>query len=58
MKFKNYLEGIVGVGTYPMVSLFIFFTFFVILTVWAVRVNKGYISEMKNLPFGKENENN
>jgi cytochrome c oxidase cbb3-type subunit IV len=51
MKFINYLEKITGVGIYPMVSLLIFFVFFVGLTFWALKANKRYISEMKNIPF-------
>ena len=55
MKFINYLESITGVGIYPLTSLVIFFTFFVALTAWALKANKNYISEMKQLPFN-ENE--
>lgn len=58
MKFKHYLESITGVGVYPLVSLLIFFTFFTVLTLWAVKANKGYISELKNIPFGNQNDNN
>ena len=57
MKFKNYLESITGVGIYPLTSLVIFFLFFSLLLVWALRVNKQYIGELKQLPFvGNENE--
>jgi hypothetical protein len=58
MKFKNYLESIAGVGIYPMVSLFIFLGFFTVLTIWALKVNKGYINSIKNIPLGNENDNN
>ena len=57
MKFKNYLESITGVGVYPMVSLIIFFVFFSLLLLWALKVNKQYIGEMKRLPFpGNDND--
>lgn len=51
MKFKNYLEGIIGIGIYPMVSLLIFFVFFTALTIWAVKANKDYINSIKHLPI-------
>lgn len=53
MKFKNYLEHITGVGLYPMISLLLFFIFFTVLTMWALRANKKYIDIMKQLPFNK-----
>jgi cbb3-type cytochrome oxidase subunit 3 len=54
MKFINYLKAIAGVEVFPMISLFIFFLFFVALVVWAVKVNKQYITEMKNIPFDND----
>lgn len=57
MKFKHYLEHITGVGIYPMVSLFIFFTFFTVLSIWAMKANKKYINELKNIPLGNTNDN-
>ncbi|RYZ56266.1 MAG: CcoQ/FixQ family Cbb3-type cytochrome c oxidase assembly chaperone [Sphingobacteriales bacterium] len=57
MKFINYLEGITGVGIYPMTSLILFFLFFSALSVWAFKADKKYITAMKELPFAG-NENN
>jgi cbb3-type cytochrome oxidase subunit 3 len=54
MKFINYLETISGIEIYPMISLGIFFIFFIALTVWALTVSKNHIMEMKNLPFDKK----
>jgi cytochrome c oxidase cbb3-type subunit IV len=57
MKFINYLEGITGVGIYPLTSLILFFVFFTALSVWAFKADKNYINTMKQLPFpGEENE--
>lgn len=53
MKFRHYLESIAGVDIYPMVSLIIFFSFFAGLLFWAVKANKQYINEAKNLPLDK-----
>jgi cbb3-type cytochrome oxidase subunit 3 len=57
MKFKHYLESITGVSIYPLVSLLVFFVFFVALTWYVVRADKKHINEMKNIPLG-ENEQN
>ncbi len=58
MKFINYLKSIAGVEIFPMISLAIFFIFFIVLTVWALKANKQHIIEMKNIPFDKKNDNN
>jgi hypothetical protein len=54
MKFINYLEKITGVDVYAMTSFFIFFTFFVIMTVWALRADKGLIKKLSNIPLDEE----
>ena len=56
MKFINYLQSIAGVGVFPMIGLTIFFVFFVVLVIWALRVNKEYITDMKNIPLDIKNE--
>jgi hypothetical protein len=57
MKFIHYLETITGVGIFPLISLLIFFVFFTVLLFWILRVDKKYISELKNIPFpGSETE--
>lgn len=56
MKFINYLQSIAEIGIFPMLSLAIFFTFFVLLLIWTSKVSKKHIIEMKNLPL--ENVNN
>ena len=51
MKFKNYLETISGISIFPMISLAIFFIFFVVLITWTMTVKKERIAELKNTPF-------
>ena len=51
MKFINYLESITGVGIYPLISLMIFFLFFVGVTWYVVKANKFYIDRVKNMPL-------
>jgi len=57
LKFvKNHLESITGVEVYPLISLVIFFGFFVLLFWWVITAKKDYIDMVSNLPL--ENKNN
>jgi cytochrome c oxidase cbb3-type subunit 4 len=55
MKFINYLKAIAGIEIYPLISLLLFFTFFIGLTIWVIKANKSYIKKMENLPLENEN---
>jgi hypothetical protein len=56
MKFINYLESIAGIEVFPLISLTLFFSFFVVLTIWVLKVDKKRIMEMKNIPLNESNE--
>ncbi|MGQ2984828.1 CcoQ/FixQ family Cbb3-type cytochrome c oxidase assembly chaperone [Flavobacterium sp.] len=61
LKFVKYnLESISGVGIFPILSLLIFFIFFVVLYVWVYTYKKEKIAEISQLPFdgAEANENN
>ncbi len=49
--YKNVLESIQGITVYPLISLAIFFTFFVLLIVWVVRMKKTDIEAYSRLPL-------
>lgn len=51
---KQYAETINNVELYPMISLFIFFSFFIVLLVFVKKMNKERVEELSNLPFEKE----
>lgn len=52
LKFvKHNLETIDGVAIYPIISLTIFFTAFVLFTVWAMTYSKETIEEISDLPL-------
>lgn len=65
--FSNNLTSIDGVYIYPVIALVIFFSLFVGILIWTVRIKQSYISEMENLPLdetetqlknsGSDNEN-
>ncbi len=58
LKFvKSHLETIEGVATYPMISLTIFFLFFVGLFWWVFTASKGHIKEMSELPLDDQQPN-
>lgn len=51
MKFINYLESIAGVEIFPFTSLFIFFTFFLAVTIYVFGTNKKYLAEVSQIPL-------
>ncbi len=59
LKFvKGYMESIEGVAIYPMISLIIFFAFFMVLGWWVFTASKSYIKEVSELPLDKDNQQN
>ncbi len=58
LKFvKGNLENIDNVQIYPMISLLIFFVFFVVLFYWVITAKKEHIAEVSNIPLEDENNN-
>ena len=51
MKFINYLEKITGVDIFARSSFFIFFTFFIVMTVWAFKADKKLIDRINRIPL-------
>ncbi len=52
LKFvKNHMESITGIEIYPLISLLIFFTFFVVLFWWVFTAKKEYINTVSQLPL-------
>lgn len=61
LKFvKHNLESISGIEIYPIISLLIFFIFFIGLYSWVYTYRKDKINELSQLPFseGDEHKNN
>ncbi|WP_375323445.1 CcoQ/FixQ family Cbb3-type cytochrome c oxidase assembly chaperone [Flagellimonas sp. GZD32] len=59
MKFiKNHMESIEGIANYPMISLMIFFLFFVLLFWWVLTATKEHIKEMGELPLDNNDQQN
>ncbi|WP_233530619.1 CcoQ/FixQ family Cbb3-type cytochrome c oxidase assembly chaperone [Gelidibacter salicanalis] len=53
---KNHMDSISGIEIYPVISLLIFFTFFVALFWWVFTAKKDYIKKMSNIPLDNQNE--
>jgi cytochrome c oxidase cbb3-type subunit 3 len=51
MKFRTYLENIVGIEIFPLISLIIFFGFFISLLVFVIGIDKKSLRNMSNLPL-------
>lgn len=49
--YKNVLESMAGVDVYPIISLIIFFLFFIGVLLWVMKADKSYINKMGSLPL-------
>jgi|LakMenEpi03Aug12_release.lakeMendotaPanAssembly.Ray.scaffolds.fasta_scaffold2958511_1 cbb3-type cytochrome oxidase subunit 3 len=58
MKFINYLTSIAGIEIFPLISLLIFFGFFVVLTVWLLRTDKKRMNDLAAMAIEPKQENN
>lgn len=59
LKFiKHHMETIAGIEIFPLISLIIFFTFFVGLTIYIMRADKKQINEIANLPLDENEDTN
>ena len=50
------MESIDGIATYPIISLLIFFIFFVGLFAWVFTASKEHIKEMSEIPLENNDE--
>jgi cbb3-type cytochrome oxidase subunit 3 len=51
MKFSTYLEQIMGVSIFPVISLLLFVAFFTGVIVWIYTIDKKEIEHLENLPL-------
>jgi hypothetical protein len=52
------LEQISGVEIYPIISLLLFFVFFIVVGYMVLTTDKEHIEEMKNLPLDSDMDQN
>ncbi len=51
------MDSISGIEIYPIISLLIFFGFFVVLFLWVFTAKKEYIESVSNIPLELDNQN-
>jgi len=54
---KQYAEKIDHIEVYPLISLIIFFLFFVVLTIYVVKMDKKSVKELSNIPLQNDTPN-
>lgn len=52
------MESITGIEIYPIISLLIFFIFFVVLGYWVITAKKDYINKVSQIPLDNDNQQN
>jgi len=57
MKFINYLTSITGVGIFPLISMLVFFVFFVALGFYVVRADKTRLQYLAAMPIDEKKDN-
>lgn len=53
---KGHMESIEGIEIYPIISLIIFFGFFVALFWWVFTAKKDYIKTVSQIPLDNQND--
>ena len=53
--YKNVFQTIDNIAIWPIISLSIFFIFFILLLWWVFSADKTYINEVKNMPLDDRN---
>ncbi|HNP47906.1 MAG TPA: CcoQ/FixQ family Cbb3-type cytochrome c oxidase assembly chaperone [Bacteroidia bacterium] len=54
--FKNYLQGIEGIATYPLFSLVVFFLFFLIMGIWVMKSDTSSMQDLASMPLNDNSE--
>jgi cytochrome c oxidase cbb3-type subunit IV len=49
--YKEILRTIVGIEVFPVLSLLIFVTVFMVMLVWVMRMDRGRLATYANLPL-------
>lgn len=49
--YKEVLRAIVGIEVFPILSLLIFVTVFIVMLVWVLRLDRGRLAQYAHLPL-------
>lgn len=53
---SHYLGRTEGMAIFPIIGVFIFFSFFLFLIYYVMNLDKGLVKDMENLPLTKDAE--
>ena len=56
-QIKHNMENIAGIAIYPILSLLIFFLFFMVLGIWVFSYRKERIQELSQMPLNDNFKN-
>ena len=48
---SKYLSSIDGVEIFPIIVLLLFFSIFMGMIIWIIRMDKKYVTKMENMPL-------
>lgn len=51
---RNVLETIQGIDIFPLISLVIFFGFFILMLYWVIGLDKEYLNDNSNMPLDQD----
>tara|TARA_Y100000385_G_C13104170_1_gene646457 strand:+ start:5107 stop:5280 length:174 start_codon:yes stop_codon:yes gene_type:complete len=52
---KHHMESIEGIQVYPIISLIVFFLFFISLFWWVLKYDNKELDLLRKIPFTKNN---
>ena len=55
---QKYMETMEHIAVYPMISLLVFFIFFIVLLYLVIKMDKKSVQFLSNIPFDKEEASN
>lgn len=56
LKFiKHHMDTILGIEIFPLISFVIFFLFFLLMTIWIIRMDKNEVKRISEIPLNNEN---
>ncbi len=53
---SHYLGKAEGMAIFPIIGVFIFFSFFLFLFYFIAKMDRGFVKEMENLPLNNDTE--
>ena len=53
---SHYMESIAGVEIYPIISILIFFLFFLAVALYVIRMDKSYIREVSGYALDSDQD--